>query len=270
VVNEVTGEVYGHVVSVDALGEAYVIPIQSTLLDIKSRMGARDVRLPSTEEISALRDDQRYKASVARLASGHLAPTPLAVIPLGTSPASEAVSLKRKLSWSPENSETSDYESGNDQDQSLGGVVSKTSGSHRYIDASDRKQPRLMTLRSATIAGSSFSSAALSGALHAPSWTPQDDETLIRARASGLNWNAIATKYFKSKTPNACRKRHEKLIEKRNAEEWDGVKLEMLAGAYMEQREKMWRILGDSIGEKQWQLVEEKVSSLSPGHLTHN
>ena len=109
---------------------------------------------------------------------------------------------------------------------------------------------------------SSLSSAAVAGGAttrNTPSWTQQDDETLIRARASGLNWNAIAPKYFKSKTPNACRKRHERLMEKRNAEEWDGVKLEVLAAAYMDKREQIWRILAEAVGEKQWQLVEAKV-----------
>lgn len=55
VVNETTGEVYGHVVSVDALGEAYVMPIQPTLQDIRTHLGAHQVRFPSKEEIASLR-----------------------------------------------------------------------------------------------------------------------------------------------------------------------------------------------------------------------
>ncbi|KAF2205911.1 hypothetical protein GQ43DRAFT_361374 [Delitschia confertaspora ATCC 74209] len=89
------------------------------------------------------------------------------------------------------------------------------------------------------------------------SWSAKDDETLITARASGYNWNQIAPRYFPSKTPNACRKRHERLMEKRNAEEWDGVRLEDLATAYMEVRKQMWSILADKVGEK-WTLVEQK------------
>ena len=57
-VNETTGEVYGHVVSVDALGEAYVIPIQSTLLDIQTHLGAREVCLPTMAEVFYLRSSQ--------------------------------------------------------------------------------------------------------------------------------------------------------------------------------------------------------------------
>ena len=48
-------------------------------------------------------------------------------------------------------------------------------------------------------------------------------------------------------------------MEKRNQEKWDdGVKLEVLARAYSEVRETMWRILGEKVGEK-WQHVENKV-----------
>lgn len=54
VVNEATGEVYGHVVSTDALGEAYVMPIQSTLLAIQTHLHAREISLPTMEEVSQL------------------------------------------------------------------------------------------------------------------------------------------------------------------------------------------------------------------------
>lgn len=52
------------------------------------------------------------------------------------------------------------------------------------------------------------------------SWSAKDDETLIQARAQGLNWNQIAMKHFLQKTPNACRRRHERLVERQNAEQW--------------------------------------------------
>lgn len=96
----------------------------------------------------------------------------------------------------------------------------------------------------------------------ASTWSPQDDETLINARASGLNWQPIATKYFPSKTANACRKRHERLMERRNAEDWEGVRLETLAKEYMNVRREMWTILADRVGEK-WTMVEQKVSTVS-------
>lgn len=47
-------------------------------------------------------------------------------------------------------------------------------------------------------------------------------------------------------------------MEKQNAEQWDGVRLDVLAEAYMQVRSEMWRILGAKVGEK-WQLVEQKV-----------
>lgn len=81
----------------------------------------------------------------------------------------------------------------------------------------------------------------------------------MHARQKGLNWQPIASKYFPNKTPNACRKRHERLMEKRNsADNWNGVKIEQLARAYVEVREEMWEVLAKSVGEK-WQDVEKKV-----------
>ena len=91
------------------------------------------------------------------------------------------------------------------------------------------------------------------------SWPPENDKLLMRARQQGLNWQPIASKYFPDKTANACRKRHERLMEKRNsADNWDGVKMDMLSKAYLDIREQMWKILADRVGEK-WQNVEAKV-----------
>lgn len=97
-------------------------------------------------------------------------------------------------------------------------------------------------------------------------WLPSDDERLMEARKSGLNWQPIASRYFPNKTPNACRKRHERLMERQNAQDLDGVKLEVLAREYMNVRKEMWSILADRVGEK-WATVEAKVRTnavLSP------
>jgi hypothetical protein len=81
----------------------------------------------------------------------------------------------------------------------------------------------------------------------------------MNARASGKNWAQIAERNFPNKTSNACRKRHERLMERRNAEDWDGVKLETISNAYMEVRKAMWSLLAERVNEK-WQTVEAKVS----------
>jgi hypothetical protein len=91
-------------------------------------------------------------------------------------------------------------------------------------------------------------------------WSPEDDNTLMEARSSGLNWQPIAAKHFPNKTANACRKRHERLMERRNAEDWDGEKLETLATEYMAVRREMWSVLADRVGEK-WQIIEAKVGT---------
>jgi len=48
-------------------------------------------------------------------------------------------------------------------------------------------------------------------------------------------------------------------MERKNADDWDGVKVETLAKEYMDVRREMWTILADRLGEK-WQLIEQKVS----------
>ncbi|KAL6703764.1 NAD-dependent protein deacylase sir2rp2 [Coniothyrium glycines] len=113
---------------------------------------------------------------------------------------------------------------------------------------------------------STVSAAGASGT-RSSSWSAKDDETLIQARAQGLNWNQIGPKHFPTKTPNACRKRHERLMERQNAEQWDGVKLDVLAQAYMEVRREMWSILAARVGEK-WQLVEQKCMEKGLKNLT--
>jgi hypothetical protein len=104
-----------------------------------------------------------------------------------------------------------------------------------------------------------ISTATAAGGGRSSSWSSTEDETLITARAQGLNWNQIAPKHFPTKSANACRKRHERLMERQNAEQWDGVKLDVLAQAYMEVRREMWSILAARVGEK-WGLVEQKVN----------
>ena len=93
-------------------------------------------------------------------------------------------------------------------------------------------------------------------------WTSEEDEILMRERAHGSNWGPISAKHFPSKTPNACRKRHERLMERRRDEDWDELKLENLATQYMEVRREMWGMLANRIGEK-FVIVEQKVSSHS-------
>jgi hypothetical protein len=107
--------------------------------------------------------------------------------------------------------------------------------------------------------------SAAGGGTRTSSWSAKDDETLMQARAQGLNWNQISPKHFPQKSANACRKRHERLMERQNAEQWDGVKLDILAQAYMEARREMWSILAARVGEK-WTLVEQKVCLIIPFH----
>lgn len=89
-------------------------------------------------------------------------------------------------------------------------------------------------------------------------WTPIDDRTLINARKQGLNWQPIQATYFPNKSANACRKRHERLMERKHSDDWDSVKSETLAKHYMDMRKEIWSGLAAATGEK-WTVVEQKV-----------
>ncbi|KAG5927345.1 hypothetical protein E4U53_002880, partial [Claviceps sorghi] len=91
-------------------------------------------------------------------------------------------------------------------------------------------------------------------------WSPQDDNQLIAARMQGLNWSQIKKTYFDRKSANACRKRHERLVERKGAEEWDTRKLQLMARHYMRMRKEIWSALAARTGEK-WNIVEEKCMS---------
>ncbi|KAF4120409.1 SANT protein [Geosmithia morbida] len=98
---------------------------------------------------------------------------------------------------------------------------------------------------------------------HRPSsgaWTLHDDQQLIEARTKGLNWNQIKNTYFPSKSANACRKRHERLSERRDSDEWDNRKFQRLAKEYMAMRKEIWSGLAARTGEK-WTAVEHKCLS---------
>jgi hypothetical protein len=90
-------------------------------------------------------------------------------------------------------------------------------------------------------------------------WTASEDQTLLAARQSGQNWTQIQAAYFPTKTPNACRKRHERLMERRGADDWDTRKMEQIAKEYMAMRKEIWAPLALRTGQK-WHVVEQKVS----------
>lgn len=89
-------------------------------------------------------------------------------------------------------------------------------------------------------------------------WTPAEDALLMKARRQGLNWGQIQATNFPSKTPNACRKRHERLMERAGLDDWDTRKLEQLAKEYITMRKEVWAALASRVGEK-WNVVEQKV-----------
>ncbi|KAF5624728.1 uncharacterized protein FTJAE_10177 [Fusarium tjaetaba] len=61
VVDAKTSVLYGHVVSIDAFGEAQVMPIRSTLDSIRAQMNATRVFLPNSDEMQLLQEESRSR-----------------------------------------------------------------------------------------------------------------------------------------------------------------------------------------------------------------
>lgn len=122
------------------------------------------------------------------------------------------------------------------------------------------KQARTHMAQSVSSSTAPYPQAQNTSQRNAAIWSTADDEILLRARASGLNWQPIASRNFPNKTANACRKRHERLIERRHVDDWDNAKLELLAQEYLACRKEMWEMLADRLGER-WNVIEAKVSS---------
>ncbi|KAK3950611.1 hypothetical protein QBC32DRAFT_10969 [Pseudoneurospora amorphoporcata] len=91
-------------------------------------------------------------------------------------------------------------------------------------------------------------------------WNQDDDRALLALRAMGKNWNQIQREAFPNKTGNACRKRHERLMERRGQTDFDSLKLERLSKEYMGMRKEIWKPLADRCGEK-WHVVEAQCMS---------
>ncbi|KAI9824486.1 MAG: hypothetical protein M1826_007349 [Phylliscum demangeonii] len=88
-------------------------------------------------------------------------------------------------------------------------------------------------------------------------WSADDDRRLKSERARNRGWNLIQRNYFPHKTPNACRKRHERLMERENEEDWDHEKFEQLAHHYVNLRKEIWSPLATRVGEN-WKTVESR------------
>ena len=95
-------------------------------------------------------------------------------------------------------------------------------------------------------------------------WTAADDRTLLAARARGTHWGELQVAHFPSKTANACRKRHERLMERRGAAHdgggvGDARRFEKIASEYMAMRRQIWGGLAERVQER-WEFVEREVS----------
>lgn len=91
-------------------------------------------------------------------------------------------------------------------------------------------------------------------------WTHAEDDQLIFAKNQGKGWNSIQREYFPTKSPNACRKRYERLVSKRrHSYEQDEERVNRVLEQYMNSRESIWRRLAEQTGEH-WEDVERIVS----------
>lgn len=93
-------------------------------------------------------------------------------------------------------------------------------------------------------------------------WTAEMDEILIENHRR-LKWDQIAERFFgNTKTGNACRKRHARVImERKEPARWDQERVQKVINAYNrdDMRERMWKPLAEATNER-WQDVERLVS----------
>jgi Myb-like DNA-binding domain len=91
-------------------------------------------------------------------------------------------------------------------------------------------------------------------------WTTEEDSTLIDAKSSGMGWNEIHQKCFPTKSGNACRKRHERLMIKLRTTDWDHNRIQRVMMEYNRphMREDFWGRIANAVGER-WEDVEKVV-----------
>lgn len=91
-------------------------------------------------------------------------------------------------------------------------------------------------------------------------WTSAEDSALIDAKGQGLGWNEIHQRFFPTKSGNACRKRHERLMVKIRTTEWSDVRIQNVMNAYNMPgvREQFWCRIAEPFGER-WEDVEKVV-----------
>ncbi|KAL2015679.1 hypothetical protein VTK56DRAFT_5036 [Thermocarpiscus australiensis] len=86
-------------------------------------------------------------------------------------------------------------------------------------------------------------------------WTAADDRTLLLARSRGQHWADLQRIYFPAKTANACRKRYERLVERRGLHDYSARRFERVAHEYTAVRREMWSKLAERVG-MEWEVVE--------------
>jgi hypothetical protein len=99
-------------------------------------------------------------------------------------------------------------------------------------------------------------------------WLDQEDTMLINAKNQGLGWNEIHKMYFPTKSGNACRKRHERLMTKLRSSDWDEARIAQVMAEYDRPgvREAFWGRIAAPFHER-WEDVE-KVVCFIPIHST--
>lgn len=100
-------------------------------------------------------------------------------------------------------------------------------------------------------------------------WTIDEDNTLVEAKSQGLGWNDIHQRHFPLKSGNACRKRHERLMQKIRTTNWDDGRVARVMTEYNKAgvRERFWAELAARIGEDRWEDVERVVREQKFLHL---
>jgi hypothetical protein len=248
--------VYGHVIAVNPLGDLYAVPLCAVLDQIKGLFETLDVSLPLHSPLE----------SRGRGPSNEIEPLHGGGLPSRDSGSSYKNDGEATELWDKESYEgdISVNEKG-----SLGRGSSIDDGDVGFEGTDYPKKPMsAATTLSRDKASTSLpqhyrqnlrTPVVLTPSSDSWAWSRNDDDILINARSRCLGWAQIQREHFPLITPNACRKRYERLVAKRRGPHWDHEKSEKLSREYSLLREQTWKPLADAVGEE-WEDVEKAVS----------
>lgn len=98
------------------------------------------------------------------------------------------------------------------------------------------------------------------------SWTPEQNENLLRLRAENIPWAQICKINGEGKSANACQKQYYRLCDKAAEQSWSPQMDLAFEEAYDKKKAEMWHLVAVEIGFKgNWKVLEKKFLARAKG-----